>query len=169
MKLKTLHDVYVHELKDIYSAETQLIKALPNMANSASDNNLKKAFNNHVQQSEKHLELVAELLEDMDVKPGDVRCEGMAGLLKEGREVLDMAGDAAAKDAALISSAQRVEHYEMAAYGCARTYARLLGYGDAADTLQNILNEEGETDKQLTKLAEGGFLSKGINKAAMQP
>lgn len=168
MNLKTLHDVYVHELKDIYSAEKQIIEALPKMVDNASNSDLQKAFSEHLEQSQTHLEHVNRLLNEIDVNPGNVKCEGMEGLINEGEEVIKTAGSNDAKDAALIAAAQRVEHYEMAAYGCARTYARLLGYNDAADTLQTILDQEGETDKKLTKLAEGGFLSQGINQEAMQ-
>lgn len=168
MKLKTLHDVYVHELKDLYSAEKQIIEALPKMIDSASNSDLQQAFSDHLEQSQTHLEHVNRLLNELDVNPGNVKCEGMAGLLQEGEEVLKTTGSNDAKDAALIAAAQRVEHYEMAAYGCARTYARLLGFDDAADTLQMILDQEGDTDKHLTKLAEGGFLSQGINQEAMQ-
>ncbi len=168
MNLKNLHDVYVHELKDIYSAEKQIINALPKMVKSASTDDLQQAFSKHLEQSKRHLELVHGILDKMDVNPGNVKCEGIAGLLKEGEEVVNMSGSGAAKDAALIGAAQRVEHYEMAAYGTARTFARLLGYDDAADTLQKILNEEGDTDKHLTSLAEGGLLSEGINEMAVQ-
>lgn len=167
MKLKTLHDVYVHGLKDIYSAEKQIIEALPKMINQARDADLQKAFSDHLEQSQTHLEHVSRLLSALNVNPGNVKCEGMEGLIKEGEEVTKTAGSPAAKDAALIAAAQRVEHYEMAAYGCCRTYARLLGYDDAADTLQTILDQEGDTDQHLTKLAEGGFLTEGINQEAM--
>lgn len=168
MKLKNLYDVYVHELKDLYSAEKQIIEALPTMIQAASTGRLEDAFSKHLEQSKRHLELVHEILNNLDVNPGNVKCEGIAGLIKEGEEVVKTSGDGAAKDAALIGAAQRVEHYEMAAYGTARTFARLLGYDDAADTLQKILNEEGETDKHLTSLAEGGLLSEGINEMAVK-
>jgi ferritin-like metal-binding protein YciE len=166
MNLKSLHDVYVHELKDLYSAEKQITEALPNMVEAASDKSLKDAFSHHLQQTQTHLQRVQQILDEMDVNPGNVKCEGMQGLLKEGASVIKTAGSRAAKDAALISAAQRVEHYEMAAYGSARTYANILGYNDAANTLQKTLDEEGAADKKLTKLAEGGFLSDGINEEA---
>lgn len=166
MNLKSLHDVYVHELKDLYSAEKQITEALPKMVEAASDKGLKDAFSRHLSQTETHLQRVRSILDKMDVNPGNVKCEGMAGLLKEGESVIKTAGTKAAKDAALISAAQRVEHYEMAAYGSARTYANLLGYKDAANDLQKTLDEEGAADKKLTSLAEGGFLSEGINEEA---
>ena len=168
MKLKTLHDVYVHELKDIYSAEKQIVEALPQMAKNATDEELKKAFSDHLEKSRAHLDHVQSLLQSLDANPGNSKCEGMAGLLKEGESVINTAGNATAKDAALIAAAQRVEHYEMAAYGCARTYAGLLGYTDHQRLLQSILNEEGAADKHLTSLAQGGFLTTGINQEAME-
>lgn len=168
MKLQTLQDVYVHELKDIYSAEKQIVEALPKMVKTADNQELQEAFSQHLTQSHSHLDKVQEILRALDVNPGSTKCEGVAGLIKEGESVIAMAGDSAAKDAALIAAAQRIEHYEMAAYGCARTYAKLLDYDDAAHILQEILDEEGETDEKLTKLAEGGFLSKGVNQEAMQ-
>jgi ferritin-like metal-binding protein YciE len=166
MNLKSLHDVYVHELKDLYSAEKQIIEALPKMVEAASHSELKDAFSSHLQQSQTHLDRLQQLLDNMDTNPGSTKCKGLEGLLKEGDEVIKTAGTRSAKDAALIAAAQRVEHYEMAAYGCARTYAKLLGHKDAAKTLQTTLDEEGDTDKKLTKLAEGGFLSEGINEEA---
>jgi ferritin-like metal-binding protein YciE len=168
MKLKSLHDVYVHELKDLYSAEKQITEALPQMVEAASDKSLKDAFSHHLKQTQTHLQRVRQILDEIDVNPGNIKCEGMEGLLKEGEDVIKTAGGRAAKDAALISAAQRVEHYEMAAYGSARTYANLLGYSDAANMLQKTLDEEGAADKKLTELAEGGFLSEGINEEAQR-
>lgn len=168
MKLNTLHDVYVHHLKDLYSAEKQIIEALPKMVKTASTASLQEAFSNHLEQSKNHLDQVQSILNELNVNPGNIKCKGMEGLLTEGEDVIGTSGKGAAKDAALIGAAQRVEHYEMAAYGTARTFARLLGYSEAADTLQAILDEEGETDKHLTSLAEGGLLSEGINDMAKQ-
>jgi ferritin-like metal-binding protein YciE len=168
MNLKSLHDVYVHELKDLYSAEKQITEALPQMAEAASDKALKDAFSHHLQQTQTHLQRVHQILAELDVNPGNVKCVGMEGLIKEGEHVIKTAGSTAAKDAALISAAQRVEHYEMAAYGSARTHANLLGYSDAANSLQKTLDEEGETNKKLTKLAEGGSLSEGLNEKAQR-
>jgi ferritin-like metal-binding protein YciE len=168
MKLNSLYDVYVHELKDLYDAEKQIIEALPKMAQAASAGDLRQAFEEHLSQSETHLERVHGILNELDVNPGNVKCDGVAGLIKEGEDVIKTGGHPAAKDASLISAAQRVEHYEIAAYGSVRTYARLLGYSKAASILQQTLDEEGETDKKLTKLAEGGILSTGINQEAKQ-
>jgi ferritin-like metal-binding protein YciE len=166
MNLNSLHDVYVHELKDLYSAEKQITEALPKMVEAASDASLKAAFSQHLQQTHSHVERVRQILNNINVSPIDSTCKGMEGLLKEGEDIIKQSGHRAAKDAALISAAQRVEHYEMAAYGSAKTYADLLGYDEAASTLQKTLDEEGETNKKLTKLATGGFLSEGINEAA---
>jgi ferritin-like metal-binding protein YciE len=166
MNLNSLQDVYVHELKDLYSAEKQITEALPKMVEAASDKSLKNAFSRHLEQTHTHLQRVRQILDDIDVNPGNVKCDGMEGLIKEGEDVIKTAGKGATRDAALISAAQRVEHYEIAAYGSARTHAKLLGYSDAASTLQKTLDEEGETDKKLTQLAEGGLLNDGINKEA---
>jgi ferritin-like metal-binding protein YciE len=166
MNLNTLHDVYVHQLKDLYSAEKQIVEALPKMAKAASSDDLRNAFQSHLKQSEIHMERVRQILDELDENPGSTKCDGMEGLIKEGEDTIKSAGQAAAKDAMLISAAQRVEHYEIAAYGSVRTYANLLGYSDAADMLQKTLDEEGATDKKLTKLAEGGLLNGGINTKA---
>lgn len=166
MELNTLHDVYVHQLKDVYSAEKQLIDALPKMVEAASSKELQTAFKNHFDQTKTHLDLVQEILDELDENPPSTKCVGMAGLLKEGEETINSAGHGAAKDAMLISAAQRVEHYEMAAYGSVRTYANLLGYENVTNRLQHILNQEGEANKHLTQLAEGDLFKEGINDQA---
>jgi ferritin-like metal-binding protein YciE len=166
MNLRSLHDVYVHELKDLYSAEKQITEALPKMVQAASEKSLKEAFSRHLDQTQGHLQRVRQLLDEINVNPGNVKCHGMEGLLKEGEDIVNTSGSGTAKDAALIAAAQRVEHYEIAAYGAARSHAKLLGFKDAAHTLQQTLDEEGETDKKLTKLAEGSWLTDGINKEA---
>jgi ferritin-like metal-binding protein YciE len=166
MNVNSLHDVYVHQLKDIYSAEKQIVEALPKMAKAASSADLRNAFQQHLQQSQTHLERVRQILDELDENPGSTKCDGMEGLIMEGEEAAKTRGQAAAKDAMLISAAQRVEHYEIAAYGSVRTYADMLGYPNAAEMLQRTLDEEGETDKKLTRLAEGGILSEGINQEA---
>jgi ferritin-like metal-binding protein YciE len=168
MELKTLHDVYVHQLKDVYSAEKQIIDALPKMVKAASSKELQSAFEDHLEKSKTHLDLVQQILDDLDENPTSTKCVGMAGLLKEGEETIKTAGHGAAKDAMLISAAQRVEHYEMAAYGSVRTYATLLGYEDVTNRLQHILNQEGEANKHLTQLAEGDLFKDGINDKAAQ-
>ena len=154
MELETLKDLYVHELKDLYSAENQLIKALPKMAKAATNKKLADGFNTHLTQTKEHAARLERILKSHDESTRGPECKGMAGLIKEGQEMIDENGEDEVRDAGLISAAQRVEHYEMAGYGCARTYAELLGDKQGAKVLQRTLDEEGATDKKLTKLAE---------------
>jgi ferritin-like metal-binding protein YciE len=151
-----LEDLFVHTLQDIYSAEQQIINSLPKMSEAASSPLLQEAFDDHLDQTRVQVERLEEVFKSLGngVKPGGTKCKGMEGLIEEGKEVMKMKGDPAVLDAALIAAAQRVEHYEIAAYGCARTYAEQLGYEDAADLLQETLEEEEETDERLTELAE---------------
>ena len=153
MALKTLHDLYVNELKDLYNAEHQLLKALPKMAKAASSPDLAKAFTDHLAETEGQIERLETIFAELEVSPRGKQCKAMEGLLEEGKEVMAEDADPSVMDAALISAAQRVEHYEMAGYGTVRTYARLLGYKGAARVLQQTLNEEGKTDHLLTRLA----------------
>jgi ferritin-like metal-binding protein YciE len=154
MKMSTLHDLYVNELKDLYNAESQLLKALPKMAKAASAPELAEAFETHLEETQVHVERLEKVFEELDVSPKGKKCKAMEGLIEEGKEILEEDADPSVRDAALIAAAQRVEHYEIAGYGCVRTYARLLGYEEAADLLQETLNEEGATDHKLTELAE---------------
>ncbi len=154
MKLGTLHDLYVDELKDLFSAENQLLKALPKMAKTASDPQLAKAFTDHLAETKGQVERLEKIFKKLEVSPKGKTCKAMEGLLEEGKEVMSEDADPTVMDAALIAAAQRVEHYEMAGYGCVRTFAKLLGYDQAADLLQETLDEEGAADKKLTKLAE---------------
>lgn len=154
MSLDSLHDLYVEELRDLYNAENQLLKALPRMAKAASHPDLKAAFTEHLEVTRGQVERLAGIFEELGEKPTGKKCKAMEGLVAEGKEVMDEDGEPAVKDAALIAAAQRVEHYEMAGYGCVRTFATLLGYEDAAALLQETLDEEGEADKKLTELAE---------------
>lgn len=153
MKVSNLHELYVSELRDLYSAETQLTEALPKMVKAASHKHLKEAFQAHLKQTRGHIERLETIFAELKVSPKGKACKGMKGLLAEGEEMI-IDTDEATRDAGLISAAQRVEHYEMAGYGCVRTYANQLGYQDAAKLLQMTLNEEGSTDEQLTVLAE---------------
>ena len=166
MNVTSLHDWYVSELKDIYDAEQQILQALPKMASAASSSDLKGAFQKHLEQTRGHVDRLDRIFGGLDETASGKRCKGMEGIISEGEKVLQAAGDANAKDAALIAAAQKVEHYEIATYGTVRTYANELGYDDAADLLQDTLDEEAATNEKLTKLAEGGLLSKGINVAA---
>jgi ferritin-like metal-binding protein YciE len=154
MSLDSLQDLYIEQIQDLYSAETQIVEALPKMIEKANNSQLKAGFRKHLEETREHvrrLEAIAERAgEDADGKT----CKGMEGLIKEGAEVLKEDGDEAVIDAALISAAQHIEHYEMAGYGCARTFAQALGLNDDASMLQETLDEEGETDESLTQLAE---------------
>lgn len=162
--MKNLQELFIHELKDLYSAEKQLIEALPKMAQAASTPELKRGFEAHLEQTKTHAQRIEQIFDEFGRKPGGVKCKGMEGLIKEGQEVIKEDADPAVKDAALIAAAQRVEHYEMAGYGTARTFAKHLGNNTAAQLLQQTLDEEGATDKQLTMLAENGG---HINQMAM--
>ncbi len=154
MKLDTLKKLYVEELRDIYSAENQLLKALPKMAKGASSAELKQAFEDHLEQTKEHIERLDEIFDRLDEKPAGKTCKAMKGLIEEGSEMLEAEGEESVIDAGLIGAAQRVEHYEIAAYGTVRTFANLLGEEEAADLLQQTLEEESETDKHLSELAE---------------
>ena len=153
-KINTLHDVYVDQLKDLYSAETQLLKALPKMAKAANDATLQKGFEDHLEETKGHVERLEEIFEELDEKPTGKKCKAMAGLVEEGSEAIGEDASPAAKDAMLIAAAQRVEHYEMAGYGCVKTYAKLLGYEDAVSLLEETLGEEVAADEKLTEAAE---------------
>ena len=155
MKLDTLKKLYLEELRDLYSAETQLVKALPKMAKGASSAELKQAFESHLEQTKEHVERLDEIFAQLDEKPAGKTCKAMKGLIEEGSEMLALEGDKSVIDAGLIGAAQRVEHYEIAAYGTVRTFANLLGEDEAVELLQQTLDEEGETDKELSELAEG--------------
>jgi ferritin-like metal-binding protein YciE len=166
MELNALHDLYVEQLKDMYSAEKQLVEALPKMAEGASTPALRQAFEMHFQETENHLQEVRNLLSELGENPGSKVCKGMQGLVEEGNEVLKQQGRPKARDAGLILAAQKVEHYEIASYGGLRAYARVLGYDAAASTLNEILDQEYETDQKLDDLAEGGILAEGLNEQA---
>lgn len=162
----SLNDLYITELKDLYSAETQLLDALPKMANKATSPKLKKAFQDHLQQTKGQVARLETIFEDLDAKPSGHTCKAMKGLIEEGEEIIKAKGDSAVIDAALIGSAQRVEHYEIAGYGTTRTFAAHLGQKKHAELLQETLNEEGRTNKDLTELAEGYIGTDGINEDA---
>jgi ferritin-like metal-binding protein YciE len=166
VQLNSLEDVFQHELADLYSAEQQLVQALPQMANAASTDELRKAFEHHLEETRGHVTRLDEIIGTIGKGIPSETCEAMQGLIKEGEEIIQSQGDTAAKDAALIAAAQRVEHYEIAAYGTARTLAGELGYDDAKDLLDQTLDEESDADKLLTKIATGGLMASGINKEA---
>ena len=166
MKFNSLHDVYVAQLKDAYSAEKQLTEALPKMAKAASTPELREAFENHLTETHSHMQKVRAILDELDENPGNTKCKAMEGLIEEGDEVANEKGNATARDAAIILAAQKVEHYEIATYGGLHTYAKSLGYSDAADTLQEILDQEYEADQKLDNIAMGGLLTDGVNEEA---
>ncbi len=157
MKLETLKDLYIHELKDLYSAEKQILKALPKMVKAASNKDLAAGFSQHLEETKEHVQRLEKILAKLHSSVRGPKCKGMEGLLAEGAEMVEEEADEEVRDAGLIASAQRVEHYEMAGYGCARTYAKVLGEKEAAAILQITLDEEGATDKKLTNLAESGI------------
>jgi ferritin-like metal-binding protein YciE len=153
-KLNTLQELLVEELKDLYDAEHQLTKALPKMEKAATNPQLQKAFNSHLTETEGHIKRLEQVFESLGEKPSRKTCKAMKGLVEEGSEVIEENAASEVKDAALIASAQRVEHYEIAGYGAARTFAQTLGLNDAAKLLQQTLDEEGNADKKLTQIAE---------------
>lgn len=153
MELESLQDLYVHELRDLYSAEKQIIKALPKMAKGAANPKLKEGFQKHLEQTKIHVERLETVLGKLGKSTRGDKCKGMEGLLIEGEKMLEEDATPEVKDAGLISSAQRVEHYEIAGYGCAKTYAKALGDKEGEQLLNTTLQEEGATDKELTKLA----------------
>jgi ferritin-like metal-binding protein YciE len=149
-----LEELLVDELKDIYSAENQIIKALPKMAKTATSPELRRAFERHLEETRRQVERLDQIGQELDAKLTGKKCHGMEGLIEEGKEVMEQDLDENAIDAGLIGAAQKVEHYEIAAYGTARTHASMLGFNKVARLLQQTLNEEGATDKKLTQLAE---------------
>ena len=153
MKIATLMDLYIDQLQDVFSAEKQLTKALPKMAKAADDPELKTAFQDHLRVTEKQLERVAKILASLDKSPGRKKCEAMAGLIKEGSEMVNGDADEEVRDAGLIVAAQKIEHYEIAAYGCLRTFANVLGRPSDAKALEQTLDEEKDADVTLTRLA----------------
>ena len=166
MQLNSLKDVFVGQLEDLYSAEQQLLKALPELAGAATSPDLRQAFTDHLEETRHHVRRLEEVFVEAGVTRSAEHCEAMEGLIKEGKEIVEATGDPTAKDVALIAAAQRVEHYEIAAYGTARTLASELGLGDAESMLDDTLEEEGRADKLLSKIATGGLLHSGLNEEA---
>jgi ferritin-like metal-binding protein YciE len=155
LTLGNLDDLLVMQMQDLYSAESQLILALPKMANAASSSRLKTAFEAHLQDTIQHKARLEKMFKGLGVEPGSDKCEAMAGLISEGQEIINTLGEPDVKDSALIAAAQRVEHYEIAGYGCARAFARHLGKSEIVSQLQETLRNEVETDQLLTEIAEG--------------
>jgi len=154
MQHNALMELYVDELKDLYDAENRLVKALPKVAKAASSEKLRSAVEEHLEQTRGHVDRLKEIFDNLGEKAAGKKCAGMMGILKEGKEIMDEDFEDDVMDAALISAAQRIEHYEIAAYGCVRTWADLLGESEASALLDKTLEEERETDEKLTQLAE---------------
>ena len=154
MKLDTLEQLYISELRDLYSAENQLLKSLPKMAEGASSNELKDAFEKHLKQTRGHVERLEKIFQELDENPKGKTCHAMKGLIEEGSEILEEDGEDSVLDAGIIVAAQKVEHYEIASYGSVRTFANLLGEEEAAGLLQSTLDEEEEANELLNRLAE---------------
>lgn len=154
MKLDSLRKLYIHELKDLHSAERQILEIMPTIIDAAGDEGLKRALEHHQKQTEHQLDRLETIFSGLDAEPGGHRCRGMEGLLTEAKDVMSDGVDPDVLDAAIVAATQRVEHYEIAGYGVARTYAEKLGDYKAADLLQETLNEEAIADQTLSRLAE---------------
>ncbi len=162
-KLKNLDDLFQHELKDLYSAEKQLLEALPKMAEKAQDPKLKEAFQSHLEETKVQKERLEKVCELLGISPGRMKCKAMEGLIEEGEDMIDENATPETKDAGLIASAQRIEHYEISGYGTAAHFAESLGHTEAFQLLSETLKEEQNADTKLNKLAKAS-----INKKAMK-
>lgn len=163
MNMNSLKDLYVEQLKDLYSAEGQIIEALPQMARAVSHDELRNGMQMHLEQTRQQQQRLKDLFQELGQSPEGHECKAMRGLIEEGREVLQKGGEPDVLDAAIIAAQQRIEHYEIAGYGTVRTYAETLGDQRAVKTLQQTLDEEGQADKMLTQIAE-----RVVNRDAMQ-
>ena len=161
-KLKNLEELFHHEIKDLYSAEKQLLEALPKMAKKAQDPKLKQAFESHLSETEEQKARLEKVCEILGISPGRTKCKAMEGLIEEGEDMIDENAEPEVKDAGLIASAQRIEHYEISGYGTAAHYAERLGKTDAAKLLRTTLDEEQNADTKLNKLAKGYINQKAM-------
>jgi ferritin-like metal-binding protein YciE len=166
MSVDSLESLFLHELKDVYSAEQQILKALPKLIKAVKASELAAALKEHLAATKVHAERLQQVLKAYGAKPGGLKCKGMEGVLSEGDEILEEEMPAEVRDAAIISAAQRVEHYEMAAYGCLRTYAKVLGDLASAQLLQTTLDEEADADRKLTQLAEFSVNARAVKSAS---
>jgi len=164
--LDTLQSALEDQIRDLYSAENQLVKALPKVARAASSESLRQAITDHLEETRGHVDRLVKIARLLEIKPGGKKCKAMEGLIAEGQEVLGEKGDESVIDVALIAAAQRVEHYEIAAYGTARAMAEKLGNSDVAELLQETLDEEGAADKKLTEISEGEVLEAAAGAAS---
>jgi len=160
--MKSLQDLFEHEIKDLYSAESQLIEALPVMAKTASTPSLQKAFESHLKETEEHRNRLSQICKELGVNPGNTKCNAMEGLIEEGEDMVEEDAEPVVKDAGLIACAQRVEHYEIAGYGTAHHYAKMLGHDKIAELLATTLEEERDADEKLNDIA-----IEQVNKKAM--
>ncbi|WP_242927197.1 YciE/YciF ferroxidase family protein [Pontibacter vulgaris] len=163
-KLKSLEELFLHELKDLYSAEKQLLEALPKMAKKAADPKLKQAFEMHLEETKVQKERIEKVCELMGISPGRMKCKAMEGLIEEGEDMIDEDATPETKDAGLIASAQRIEHYEISGYGTAAHFAERLGHKEAAQLLNETLKEEQNADTKLNKLAKSFINPKAMEK-----
>lgn len=168
MAKNEFYNLFILELRDLYSAENQLLKALPKMAQAASHEDLRQAFLSHLNETKKQVDRLSSIFTALNESPSGEECEAMKGLIREGEEIINSNFSPVVKDAALIAAAQRVEHYEIAGYGVAKTFAKLLDLSEAVNLLKETLAEEGNADKKLTSIAEGSFFTNGINALALQ-
>lgn len=172
MATKSLKELYVEQLQDLYSAEQQIIKALPKMIDAAQSEELRSGLTEHLEVTKTHASRIETICQELDENPSNEKCKGMEGVLREGSDLVKEVTNPEVRDAAIIAAAQRVEHYEMAGYGTARTYATLLGYDEAANSLEQTLEEEKEADQTLSGLAEQinvEALDEGKGKTARTP
>ncbi|MES2439300.1 MAG: ferritin-like domain-containing protein [Verrucomicrobiota bacterium] len=166
--IHNLEELYYDQLRDLHSAETQLIAALPEMISHSTDEDLRKAFTHHLEETKGQLARIIRICADHGIEPQGEECDAMKGLIKEARKHLAETEAGVVRDAVLIASANRVEHYEIAAYGVAKAFAKALGHDEAADLLAETLDEESAADTTITKIATGGLFSSGINEAAIR-
>ena len=166
LKVESVEDLFLEELRDLYDAENQLLKALPKMAEAATTPALKMAFSQHLEETKGHVGRLDRVFRELDANPSGETCEAMKGLVKEAEQFVQARGEPSVRDAGLIGAAQRVEHYEMAGYGTARTLAKRLGHQEIATILQQTLEEEGEADKKLTAVAENEVNVRAISTAS---
>jgi ferritin-like metal-binding protein YciE len=166
LRLSSIHDVFAEQIADLYSAEQQLVEALPKLAGAASSDELRTAFQEHLEETRGHVQRLTEVLGSAGIGSPSETCEAMQGLIREGEKIVAAEGDPLAKDAALIAAAQRLEHYEIAAYGTAAALADILDLEAAKELLGQTLDEEESADKLLTKIATGGMFKAGINQQA---
>lgn len=163
----SLFQFFLHELDDLYNAEFQILRELPMIAKKATNNDLKEALRDHYNETKTQVERLQSIYDILGERPQEITCVGMQGILQEGSETISECPNAAVRDVAIISAAQKVEHYEITSYGSVRAHAQELGFDEVVDLLQETLEEEAAADKKLTKIAEGSFFSAGINKQAL--